>query len=70
MNDQVESATHTHKRVASSNKIVGVDIGGTFTDLVLYDPETGSITVHQTPTTGANPSIGMVQGIMDLCARA
>lgn len=51
-------------------KIVGVDIGGTFTDLVLYESEDGSITVHKTPTTGANPSEGMVQGITELCERA
>ena len=50
--------------------IVGVDIGGTFTDLVLYESEDGSITVHKTPTTGANPSEGMVQGITELCERA
>ncbi|MEO6826919.1 MAG: hydantoinase/oxoprolinase family protein [Microbacteriaceae bacterium] len=54
----------------SMQKIIGVDIGGTFTDLVLYDPADGTITVHKTPTTGANPSTGMVRGILELCQRA
>jgi len=51
-------------------KTVGVDIGGTFTDLVLYDPDDGSIMVHKTPTTGANPSEGMIHGVVELCERA
>lgn len=54
----------------SLNQIVGVDIGGTFTDLVLYDPEDGAVTVHKTPTTAGNPSEGLVQGVTELCERA
>ena len=30
---------------------IGVDVGGTFTDAVFYDGDTGQITVSKTPTT-------------------
>lgn len=36
--------------------IVGIEIGGTFTDLVLVD-ENGGFTVHKVPSTPADPSI-------------
>ena len=35
---------------------VGVDIGGTFTDLILVDDETGQLTVGKVLTTPADPS--------------
>src|SRR5215831_5000529 len=35
---------------------VGVDIGGTFTDLILIDDETGQLTVGKVLTTPADPS--------------
>lgn len=51
-------------------KLIGVDIGGTFTDLMLADVARGATWIHKVPTTTADPSIGMVQGILELCARA
>jgi N-methylhydantoinase A/oxoprolinase/acetone carboxylase beta subunit len=30
-------------------RVVGVDIGGTFTDFMLYDTESGSVHVHTRP---------------------
>ena len=50
--------------------LVGVDVGGTFTDLVLTDTEAGSVTIHKVSTTPADPSIGVVEGILALCAKA
>ena len=50
--------------------LVGVDVGGTFTDLVLTDTETGSVTIHKVSTTPADPSVGVVEGILGLCAKA
>jgi N-methylhydantoinase A len=64
------TATGSATETTSQGKIVGVDIGGTFTDLVLYDPANGAITVHKTPTTVGNPSEGMVRGIIELCQQA
>jgi N-methylhydantoinase A/oxoprolinase/acetone carboxylase beta subunit len=49
--------------------LIGVDIGGTFTDLMLADVERGAIWTHKVPTT-TDPSIGMVQGVLELCAQA
>ena len=36
-------------------KVVGVDVGGTFTDVVLADLATGALTVEKLPTTPARP---------------
>lgn len=51
-------------------KLIGVDIGGTFTDLILADVARGAIWTHKVPTTTADPSIGMVAGVQELCAQA
>ncbi|MEV5651397.1 hydantoinase/oxoprolinase family protein [Nocardia sp. NPDC052254] len=50
-------------------KRIGVDVGGTFTDLVLWDDD-GSVVVHKTPSTNHDPSIGTMDGIEVLAARA
>ena len=42
---------------------LGVDVGGTFTDLVLYDVETNEIEVTKTPSTPANQAEGVTTGI-------
>jgi N-methylhydantoinase A len=49
---------------------IGVDVGGTFTDLIYIDDEAGEVIVHKTPSTPADPSIGTVQGISELCTMA
>src|SRR5947209_16247807 len=51
-------------------KRVGVDIGGTFTDLIYVDDEAGVIQVHKLPTTPGDPSRGTVEGIQQLTAQA
>lgn len=42
--------------------LVGVDVGGTFTDLVLTDTASGSVTIHKVSTPPTNPSMGIVEG--------
>lgn len=42
---------------------VASDVGGTFTDSVAYDPETGRLTVSKVSTTPANRAEGTVQGL-------
>ena len=42
---------------------LGVDVGGTFTDLVLYDQDAGSIRIEKVPSTPDNPSAGILAGI-------
>jgi N-methylhydantoinase A/oxoprolinase/acetone carboxylase beta subunit len=51
-------------------KRVGVDVGGTFTDLIYLDDETGKILVHKLPTTPADPSEGTIAGIVELTKEA
>jgi len=42
---------------------IGVDIGGTFTDVVLVDEETGHIGVAKAPTTPRDVAEGVIAGI-------
>ena len=44
-------------------RILGVDVGGTFTDLILLDETTGSIQVAKTPTTPDNQAGGVLAAI-------
>jgi len=48
---------------------IGVDIGGTFTDLQIYDARSGAIVGYKTPTTPADPSIGLMTGIKEAAER-
>ncbi|MFC7157466.1 hydantoinase/oxoprolinase family protein [Halomarina halobia] len=48
-------------------KILGVDIGGTFTDIYLIDNETGEQTIHKVSTTPDDPSAGALTGIREIC---
>jgi N-methylhydantoinase A len=41
---------------------LGVDVGGTHTDLVLFDAETGTISVEKVASTPANPAEGVLNG--------
>jgi len=45
---------------------LGCDIGGTFTDFVLLDDETGEIRVNKCLTTPKDPSDAVEQGIVEL----
>ncbi len=51
-------------------KTVGVDIGGTFTDLMVHDSESGAVHVHKVPSTREAPDRAMVRGLVELCERA
>jgi N-methylhydantoinase A len=48
---------------------LGVDIGGTFTDLQIFDARSGAITSFKTATTAEDPSIGLMTGITGAAAR-
>ena len=47
---------------------IGVDVGGTFTDLVAWDPA-GRMESCKVPTTPANPAEGVLHGIATLAPR-
>lgn len=48
---------------------LAVDIGGTFTDAVLFDEESGEVTRDKILTTADDPSIGFLQCVDRLIAR-
>jgi N-methylhydantoinase A len=45
---------------------VGIDIGGTFTDFMLVDEESGRRHAFKSPTTPADPSEGLMDGLAGL----
>jgi N-methylhydantoinase A len=49
---------------------LGVDVGGTFTDLLLVDEDTGDTHRAKTPSTPADQSVGVLVGIDKVCALA
>ena len=44
-------------------RVVGIDVGGTFTDIAVL--EDGKLTVHKLPSTPADPSQGILQGVFE-----
>lgn len=48
-------------------KTIGVDVGGTFTDIVFCDITAGRVAVHKVPTTPDDPSRAVMLGIAELC---
>ena len=49
---------------------LGVDVGGTFTDLLLLHEETGRFWRHKTPSTPHDSSEGVMNGVNAICADA
>ena len=47
---------------------VAVDVGGTFTDIVLCDTASNAQWVHKTPSTPADPSVGFMTGLAEILA--
>src|ERR671936_1379964 len=46
---------------------LGVDVGGTFTDLLLVHDESGALHRVKTPSTPADPSEGVLSGVRRIC---
>ncbi len=55
---------------AEADIIVGVDIGGTFTDFALLKRATGELYIGKRLTTPDDPGRAFLEGIDELCARA
>ena len=49
-------------------QLIGVDVGGTFTDIVFADTERGRTLIHKVPTSPEDPSLAAIRGIRELCA--
>src|SRR5258707_5472633 len=47
--------------------LIGVDVGGTFTDIVFADTDSGRSLIHKVPTTADDPARGVIAGIVELC---
>ncbi len=50
----------------TKNVRVGVDIGGTFTDLLVFDPSSGSFFIGKTLTTPDDPSRAVRDGLAEM----
>jgi N-methylhydantoinase A len=49
---------------------LGVDVGGTFTDLLLLEQGSGSFWRHKTPSTPHDSSEGILNGVEAICGKA
>lgn len=49
---------------------LGVDVGGTFTDLLLFDNDTGNFWRHKTPSTPHDSSEGILTGVNAITGQA
>ena len=48
-------------------RLIGVDVGGTFTDAVFADTQTDRLAIHKVPTSSDDPSLGVMRAITELC---
>src|SRR3979490_1437284 len=55
-------------RSASARLRIGIDTGGTFTDIVSVDIVSGATEVTKVASTPANPAIGLVRGVNEILA--
>ena len=46
-----------------SGAVVGVDVGGTFTDLILMEPESGAVRLAKVPSTPENQAAGVLAAL-------
>ncbi|MDQ6674334.1 MAG: hydantoinase/oxoprolinase family protein [Chloroflexota bacterium] len=49
---------------------LGLDTGGTFTDVVAFDEDSGAVHTTKTPTTPRDPSIGFMAGVHKIAQQA
>ena len=47
---------------------IGIDIGGTFTDFVIYDPERESISTFKLLSDNKNPADTVIRGLKNILA--
>src|ERR1700687_442856 len=57
-------------RSASARLRIGIDTGGTFTDIVSVDIVSGATEVTKVASTPANPAVGLVRGVNEILAAA
>ena len=47
--------------------IAGIDVGGTFTDIILISLETGTQTIHKVASTPESQDQAVIQGLLEIC---
>lgn len=52
-----------------SNWFIGVDVGGTFTDIYAFNRDEGTVAVHKTSSTPHNPAEAIIDGLKELAAK-
>ncbi|HYZ88961.1 MAG TPA: hydantoinase/oxoprolinase family protein, partial [Myxococcales bacterium] len=50
-------------------RAIGVDVGGTFTDLALWDDRRSALAVFKLPSVPHDPALGILDGLRTLAAR-
>ncbi len=45
---------------------IGIDVGGTFTDLVIWEESTQQLRICKVPSTPHDPSVGLLQGLQEV----
>ena len=58
----------SHSAAPKSHR-VGIDVGGTFTDFVLADQDTGALINFKEPSTPADPSLAVERGLAAIMAQ-
>ncbi len=51
--------------MTETSKLIGVDVGGTFTDLILMDEGGGHLRVAKVPTTPDNQAFGVLHALKE-----
>ena len=49
---------------------IGIDVGGTFTDLFLLDEQSGAVARHKLPSTPGQPQLAPLAGIREILAQS
>src|SRR5206468_7104981 len=63
-----QAAGFSHVTESQTGYRVGIDVGGTFTDLICVTPE-GRVVLDKTPTTPDDQSLGVMNGLQELADR-
>src|ERR1700674_4628408 len=67
---RISLATSGAMRMAGQARLrIGIDTGGTFTDIVSVDSRAGTMRVTKVASTPSNPAIGLVRGVEAILAR-
>lgn len=54
---------HLVNQVSSAGARIGIDVGGTFTDFVLYNPQRLQLAYHKEPSTPSDPALAVRNGL-------